>query len=69
MGALEEINNFRYISLNTSFFLYFQKCHDSAFGIDEKRSLTRRTFARTQPSTAKVSKSIMSVLQYYKWKR
>lgn len=45
------------------------KCHDSAIGKDEKESVTRRTFARTQPSTAKVSKSIMSILNYYEWKR
>ncbi|XP_052766040.1 guanylate cyclase 32E-like [Mya arenaria] len=44
------------------------KCHDSKTG-DPDESLTRRTFARTQPSTAKVSKSIISILQYYEWKR
>ncbi|XP_060589036.1 guanylate cyclase 32E-like isoform X3 [Ruditapes philippinarum] len=45
------------------------KCHDSKFGKLEMESKYRRTFARTQPSTSKVSKSIMSILQYYEWKR
>lgn len=45
------------------------KCHDSALGKNDKESVTRRTFARTQPSTAKVSKSILSILEYYKWNR
>ncbi|XP_053400779.1 guanylate cyclase 32E-like [Mercenaria mercenaria] len=45
------------------------KCHDSKFGKLEVESKYRRTFARTQPSTSKVSKSIMSILQFYEWKR
>ncbi|XP_052269891.1 guanylate cyclase 32E-like [Dreissena polymorpha] len=44
------------------------KCHDSKSWSEEDMQ-TRRTFATTQPSTAKVSKSILAILQYYQWSR
>ncbi|KAL3875930.1 hypothetical protein ACJMK2_033834, partial [Sinanodonta woodiana] len=45
------------------------KCHDSVLSLDEESGVSRRTFARTQPSTAKVSKSIMALLQKYHWRK
>ncbi|KAL5019050.1 hypothetical protein ScPMuIL_004772 [Solemya velum] len=41
------------------------KCHDSALSRNEE---VRRTFARTQPSTSKVSKSIISMIKHFGWR-
>lgn len=43
----------------------FQKCRDSAVS----NKVLYPTFARTIPSTYKVSKSVISLVAHYKWKR
>ena len=53
------VNNIR------SIFFLLQKCTD--YRISEKRSFP--TFGRTLAPTSKVSKSIIAVLNRYKWKR
>ncbi|XP_071128591.1 guanylate cyclase 32E-like isoform X2 [Mytilus edulis] len=45
------------------------RCHDSSTTEpDIYHDRERRTFVRIQPSTSKVSKSIISLIQHYKWK-
>lgn len=68
-NTLYKTKNIQYKQYKIIIPFLFQKCHDSKFGKLEMESKYRRTFARTQPSTSKVSKSIMSILQYYEWKR
>lgn len=50
-------------------FFILKRCHDSSScEPDIYSDLQRRTFIRIQPSTAKVSKSIISLIQHYQWK-
>lgn len=51
------------------FISYFlQRCHDSfSSEPDIYHNRSRRTFVNIQPSTSKVSKSIISLIQHYKW--
>ena len=52
------------------FVLPLQRCHESELSEDPQlETRIRQTFVRIQPSTSKVSKSIISLLLHFNWRQ